>query len=78
MVLCAPTFSTEFVINSSTLSPIQSAEKSIWKIESPSTSGTGFFVGPRFFVTNLHIISSMLQDHSITDITLSQKDNLLS
>ncbi len=68
-------FDIEFIITSKTSSTIQSAKQSIWKIEIPPISGTGFFVGPRLFVTNLHIISSMLQDHNMTDITLSQKEN---
>ena len=54
---------------------IQSAKKSIWKIESPLDSGTGFFIGPRLFVTSFHVVSSMLKSRSVKDITLFQEES---
>ena len=53
--------------------PVQSAKNSVWKITSPLGSGTGFFIGPRLFVTNFHIISSMLENHTLKDIFLFQE-----
>ena len=48
---------------------------SVWKIEGFSTQGTGFFVSPNLFVTNFHIISSMVED---LPFSLSQETDLNS
>ena len=39
------------------------------------SSGTGFFIGPNYFVTNLHVIFSLLGSTSSSTVTLSQEGN---
>ena len=55
--------------------PVQSAKNSIWEVKSSPVYGTGFFIGPRLFVTNFHIMSLILRGKDIENITLSQKGN---
>lgn len=52
---------------------VQSAKNSVWKITSPLGFGTGFFIGPRLFVTNFHVLSPMLENHTLKDIVLFQE-----
>ena len=52
------------------------SENSVWRIRNHSNyfMGTTFSIGPNLFVTNFHVLRSMLKDESsIKDITLQQK-----
>ena len=54
---------------------VRSGKKAVWKIHSLNGSGTGFFTGPKRFVTNFHVISGLLDKSSLEDISLSQEGN---
>ena len=56
---------------------VRSGKKAVWKIHSLKGSkfGTGFFMGPRHFVTNFHVIAVSLNESSFEDIILSQEGN---
>ena len=41
---------------------IQKAARSVWKISSPRISGSGFFLSPRLFATNFHIVEDFGKD----------------
>ena len=58
-----------------TLSRLDKAELSIWKIENSIKGGSGFFVGRNLFVTNDHVISGMLKTGPVEDMVLSQDGN---
>ena len=46
----------------------------VWLIYHPASSGTAFPIGPNLFVTNFHVLYSMLEEESsIKDIALHQK-----
>ncbi len=47
----------------------------IWKINSQTTQGTGFFISPNQFVTNFHILDNLSQRNRIDHIILSQDNN---
>ena len=52
------------------------AEASIWEIYNNFTQGTGFFIGPNLFVTNFHVLSSLLRGTgNLNGINLSQEGN---
>ena len=42
------------------------AEKAIWEIYNYYSSGTGFFIGPKLFVTNYHVLSGLLENEEKT------------
>ena len=44
---------------------VENAERAIWKISNDFTSGSGFFIGPNQFVTNLHVINPLLHKPSV-------------
>ena len=56
---------------------IVEAEASIWLIQNKTGSrGTGFFISPNLFVTNFHILSTILENtKNLNEIYLSQKEN---
>ena len=56
---------------------VRSSKKAVWKIHNlkGSKSGTVFFTGPKRFVTNFHVIASLLDKPSFKDIMLSQEGN---
>ena len=58
-----------------TLSRLDNAELSIWKIENSIKGGSGFFVERNLFVTNDHVVSGMLKTGSVEDMVLSQDGN---
>ena len=35
---------------------VQKAARSVWRIDGPRSSGSGFFIGPRLLVTNFHVV----------------------
>ena len=37
------------------------AEASVWKIHNKLAEGTGFFIAPKLFVTNFHVLSALLK-----------------
>ncbi|MBC6416190.1 MAG: trypsin-like peptidase domain-containing protein, partial [Bdellovibrionales bacterium] len=47
--------------------------RSVWKIEDKSSSGTGFFIGPRTLVTNFHVIDDL---SSLEEVRIVQEGNL--
>ena len=52
------------------------AEASIWEIHNFSFHGSGFFISSKLFVTNLHVLSSLLKhEENPDDIHLNQKGN---
>ena len=52
------------------------AEASIWKIHSNYAGATGFFIGPKLFVTNYHVLSGLLKnERTLEKIHLSQEGN---
>ena len=52
------------------------AEKSIWKIKNNVKIGTGFFISPNLFVTNLHVIETLFNiEGNLDNIYLIQKGN---
>ena len=56
--------------------PVKSAtERSVWKIQTPNGTGTGFFVDEKLLVTNFHIIFDTIEENTIKDISLSQEGN---
>ena len=62
--------------HSETSLQLDNSNQAIWKINSEMINGTGFFVGVNHFVTNFHVISSMLSDsRSLADIILLQEGN---
>ena len=66
-------------------SQLDNADQAIWKISSlrndgnernkAVANGTGFFVGANHFITNFHVISSMLLNRPENNIVLSQGEN---
>ena len=53
-----------------------SVRSSVWKISIPGRKGTGFFIAPNKFITNFHVISSLLQHIlKFEEIALSQEEN---
>ena len=52
------------------------AEKAIWKIYNKNSAGTGFFIGQKLFVTNYHVLYSLLKNEiTLDEIHLSQEGN---
>ena len=41
---------------------VQKAARSVWEISSPRASGSGFFLSPRLFATNFHIVEAFGYD----------------
>ena len=56
---------------------VLAARRAVWKIHSSNNLefGTGFFIGPRHFVTNFHVINGLLNKSSFKDFILSQEGN---
>ena len=49
----------------------------VWLIYHPTSSGTAFPIGPNLFVTNFHVLCSMLEEESsIKDVTFHQKGDV--
>ena len=48
-------------------------QSSVWQIRNSRIAGTAFPIGPKLFVTNFHIMDSLLNDSFIKDIVLQQK-----
>ena len=46
--------------------------KAIWRIDSPETRGTAFFISPHLIVTNFHVARRMID---LSKITLTQEGN---
>ena len=59
-----------------TLSQLDNADASVWKISNVKNRGTGFFVEKKLFVTNAHIVLDMLETGSVEDIFLLQEKPL--
>ena len=52
------------------------AEASVWKIHNDPVSGTGFFISPKLFVTNFHVLEGLLKyELNFNNTILSQKEN---
>ena len=58
-----------------TLSRLDKAELSIWRIDNSIKEGSGFFIGRNLFVTNDHVVSGMLKTGPVEDMVLSQDGN---
>ena len=56
---------------------ILQAETSVWEIHSFYTQGSGFFISPKLFVTNFHILLGLLlnNEEDLNEIRLAQKGN---
>ena len=52
---------------------LTSAEKSIWKIQSNSGEGTGFFIGENYFITNFHVAVPVFSGSPLESLTLLQE-----
>ena len=49
----------------------------VWRIYRSNSSGTAFPIGPNLFVTNFHVLYSMLEEESsIKDVTFHQKGDV--
>lgn len=67
--LCASEFPTA----------VKNAWPAIWAVESPLSKGTfvgtGFFVSPKLFITNFHVVEEALIENKFESISLRQKQN---
>lgn len=51
---------------------IKSAEKAVWNIKGSRSEGTGFFISPKLFITNFHVIDFLINRNELSEIYIER------